>query len=106
MDRQTGRAEPKALHFIGVLEVTPSSRSDGWVLRIRVEDRLGPRLPEDEDAPEGEEDIDLATFEAEFIVPERGTAEVSLDAEDAHARSKFNRILKRMLNDSHSAAGR
>ena len=78
--------------------------ADGWVLRLRVEDRLCSRLPEDEDAPEGEEDIDLATFEAEFIVLERGTAEVSLDAEDAHA--KFNRILKRMLNDSHSAAGR
>jgi len=92
---------------IGVLEIGPPAAGDGWLLRIRVEDRLGPRLPEDGDAPEEEEDIDLATFEAEFILPDRGTAEVLLDAEDAHAKAKFSRLLKRMLNNEHRpAAGR
>ena len=56
---------------IGTLEVSPPAAKNGWVLRIRVEDRIGPRLPEDEDAPEGEEELDLQTFEADFIVPER-----------------------------------
>lgn len=89
---------------IGLLELRSPAAQDGWVLRIRVEDRLGPRLPEDGDAPEGEEEIDLETFEAEFTKPERGTAEVSLDAEDAHAKAKFSRIFNRILKDKHHAA--
>jgi hypothetical protein len=89
---------------IGLLEIRPPAPKDGWVLRVRVEDRIGPRLPEDEDAPEGEEEIDLATFEAEFFQPERGTAEVLLDAEDAQAKARFTRVLKQMLNDKHRAA--
>src|SRR5271165_1210538 len=40
---------------IGELEVRPRHTTDGWLLRIRVEDRLGSRLPEDEDAPPEEE---------------------------------------------------
>ncbi|MGO9171340.1 MAG: hypothetical protein ACLP7P_05170 [Rhodomicrobium sp.] len=92
---------------IGLLEIRPPAAKDGWVLRVRVEDRIGPRLPEDEDAPEGEEEIDLATFEAEFFQPERGTAEVLLDAEDAQAKARFTRVLKQMLNDKHrDPAGR
>jgi len=92
---------------VGLLEIRPPAAKDGWVLRIRVEDRIGPRLPEDEDAPEGEEEIDLATFEAEFFQPERGTAEVLLDAEDAQAKARFTRLLKQMLIDKHrTPAGR
>ncbi len=85
---------------------TPPAAGDAWSLRIRVEDRLGPRLPEDEDAPEEEEEIDLATFEAEFILPERETAEVLLDAEDARARARFSRFLKQMLTGEHRSAGK
>ena len=55
---------------IATLEVRPANGKNGWVLRIRVEDRIGPRLPEDEDAPDGEEEIDLQTFEADFIKPD------------------------------------
>lgn len=86
---------------VGTLEVTPPLRGDGWVLRIRVEDRLGPRLPEDEDAPQEEEEIDLAAFEAEFILPDRGVAEVVLDYENAQAKTRFNRVFKQMLTDAH-----
>ena len=86
---------------IGTLEVSPPAPKDGWVLRIRVEDRIGPRLPEDEDAPEGEEELDLQTFEADFIVPERGTAEVSLEAEDTQAKARFTRLLNHMLRNEH-----
>ncbi|MGA9549907.1 MAG: hypothetical protein WBS14_19880, partial [Rhodomicrobium sp.] len=81
--------------------VRPPVPKNGWVLRIRVEDRIGPRAPEDEDAPEGEEELDLQTFEADFIVPERGTAEVSLEAEDAHAKASFTKFLNHMLRNEH-----
>ena len=86
---------------IGMLEVSPPAAKDGWVLRIRVEDRIGPRLPEDEDAPEGEEELDLQTFEADFIVPEFAIAEVSLEAEDAQAKARFTRLFNHMLRNEH-----
>ncbi len=86
---------------IGALEVRPRNGKNGWVLRIRVEDRFGPRLPEDEDAPDGEEEIDLQTFEADFIAPERGEAEVSLEAENAQARANFTRLFNHMLRNEH-----
>ncbi len=91
---------------VGVLEIRPPAARDGWALRIRVEDRLGPRLPEDEDAPGEEEEIDLATFETEFIQPERGTPEVLLDAEDAHAKARFSQVFKQMLTGGHRSAAK
>ena len=86
---------------IGTLEVRLPVPKNGWVLRIRVEDRIGPRVPEDENAPEEEEEIDLPTFEADFILPERGTADVFLEAEDAHAKASFSRLLNHMLRNEH-----
>jgi len=86
---------------IGTLEVRPPGPENGWVLRIRVEDRFGSRVPEDEDAPEEEEEIDLQTFETDFILPERGTADVFLEAEDAHAKASFSRLLNHMLRNEH-----
>ena len=91
---------------IGALEVGPSAAEDGWRLLIRVEDRIGPRLPEDEDAPEGEEELDLQSFEADFIAPERGTAEVWLEAEDANAKVRFDRLLDKMLRNEHRLLGK
>ncbi len=89
---------------IGTLEARPGNGKNGWVLRIRVEDRFGPRLPDDEDAPDGEEEIDLQTFEADFIAPERGEAEVVLEAENAHAKASFTRLFNHMLRNEHNAA--
>ncbi len=89
---------------IGTLEVRPHNEKNGWLLRIRVEDRFGPRLPEDEDAPDGEEEIDLQTFEADFIAPERGEAEVLLEAENAQAKASFTRLFNHMLRNEHRSS--
>ena len=91
---------------VGILEVHPPADRGGWVLHVRVEDRIGPRLPEDEDAPEDEEEIDLETFEAEFIRPQRGTVDVTLDAEDPAARARFAGLFGHMLRNEHRAARR
>lgn len=66
---------------VGLLEVSDPHAQMGWVLRIRIEDSLSDRLPEDEPIPEGEEDIDLAAFNTEFIVHGSGTAFVNVDAQ-------------------------
>ncbi len=87
---------------IGLLEVRPGNGKNGWVLRIRVEDRLGPRLPEDEDAPDGEEEIDLQTFEADFIKPDPDAAEVFLEAENAHGKASFTRLFNHILRNEHT----
>jgi hypothetical protein len=86
---------------IGTLEVGPPAGKNGWVLRVRIEDRIGPRLSDDEDAPEGGEELDLQTFEADFIVPQRGAAEVLLEAEDAQAKARFTRVFNHMLRNEH-----
>ncbi len=88
---------------IATLEVRPAHEKNGWVLRIRVEDRVGPRLPEDEDAPDGEEEIDLQTFEADFIKPDPDAAEVSLEAENAQAKASFTRLFNHILRNEHGA---
>jgi hypothetical protein len=87
---------------VATLDVRPANGKSGWVLRIRVEDRIGPRLPEDEDAPDGEEEIDLQTFEADFIKPDPDAAEVSLEAENGHAKASFTRVFNHMLRNEHS----
>jgi hypothetical protein len=86
---------------VGILEVTPSLGRDGWVLTIRVEDEIGDRLPEDESAPDEEEEIDLETFNSDFIVPERGTVLVSVDAEDEAAKARFDELLTALLKNIH-----
>lgn len=99
-----GTEEKEDLHIfteIGSLEVSTTTGEDGWVLRLRVEDPLGPGLPEDDDMLNGEEEIDLATFYNEFIKPERGTAFVSLEAENNRAKKRFEKILDLMRKNQH-----
>lgn len=73
-------------------------------MRIRVEDDIGPRLPEDEPVPDGEEEIDLSTFYQEFIETGRGVAEVSLEAESPAAKGEATRVLDAILTDRHRRA--
>lgn len=105
--QQFGEEESEELSdilAIGLLEVIPQADKNGWLLRIRVEDRIGQRMPEDEAVPEDEEELDLPTFEAEFMTPERGAVDIVLQAEDGYAKARFARIFKEMLRDEHSAA--
>ena len=88
---------------VGILEVSPPPVKNGWVLSIRIEDPLGPRTPDDEPVPEGEEDIDLATFEADFIASGRATEDMTLDAETAEATAHFEALFAKLLRDRHAA---
>lgn len=86
---------------VGHLEVRPRREPHRWVLRVRVEDDIGPRLPEDEPVPQNEEDIDLATFFEEFIASNRGIADVSAEVEGPAAKASLNHILREMTMDWH-----
>jgi len=78
---------------IGLLEVVPRQRPDLWIIRLRVEDDAGSRMPEDEPMPEDEEDVDLQTFYDEFFKNERGIAELSAEVESAAARENLEAVL-------------
>lgn len=84
---------------VGTLEA--SQPGAGWTLRVRIEEPLGDRLPEDEPAPEEAEELDLAAFQQEFFRPERGTAFVELDAEDDAALQRFHGLVNAMRSDRH-----
>lgn len=105
-DSRLGEAEREDLSEmteIGLLEVTPRQKPGDWTLRIRVEDDIGPGLPEDEPVPEGDEQIDVATYYEEFIATDRGLAEVSAEAGGGDAKTSLGRLLDAILTDRHQA---
>ncbi len=79
----------------------PRQKPHRWVLRVRVEDDIGPRVPMEEPVPEGEEEIDLPTFQKEFIKANRGIAEVNTEVEGPAAKASLNKLLRAMLTDRH-----
>jgi len=95
------REEVSEIAEIGLLEVMPRQKPHIWTLRIRVEDDIGPCLPEDEPVPEAEEELDLPTFYEEFINADRGIADVSIEIDSPAAKASFNEVLEAMLTDRH-----
>jgi hypothetical protein len=101
---QLGEAEKDELseiNEVGLLEVMPRKEPGRWTLRIRVTDDIGPRLPDDEPVPDEDEEIDLATFNEEFVVADRGFIEVSAEAQDRAASAELTRLVEAMLTDRH-----
>jgi hypothetical protein len=95
------REEVSEISEVGLLEVMPRQKPHIWTLRVRVEDDIGPRLPEDEPVPETEEELDLPTFYEEFIKADRGLAEVSVEVDSPAAKASFNRVPEAILTDRH-----
>jgi hypothetical protein len=58
-------------------------------------------MPDDEPVPADSEEIDLATFNEEFVAADRGYTEVSADARDRAARAELTRLVKAILTDRH-----
>lgn len=85
----------------GLLEVTPRKKPSRWTLRIRVTDDIGPRVPDDEPVPTEDEEIDLATFNDEFIRADRGFVEVSAEVKDRAASADLMHLVEAIVTDSH-----
>ena len=94
--------EVASLTTVGTLEAKPSGGEGGWVLRVRVEDELGPHVPEDHSVPDLPEEIDLDAFDADFVAPDRGTAYIAVYAETPEAKKAFDRIFDDLITDRHS----
>jgi len=86
---------------IGTLDVTPLHSPQGWVLRVRIEDALGERLPDDEPFPAEPEEIDLRTFQEQFIERASGAEFVSVDAETPQAWQLCKKLLAEIEGNRH-----
>lgn len=93
--------EAAVLATTGILEVRPRDVEHVWVLQIRIEDVVGPHVPEDESVPEDAEEIDLDAFLVDFILPDRGTVDVTVKAETVAAKRAFDRLLNEIITDRH-----
>ena len=86
---------------VATLEITPAHPSDGWRMTITVEDEIGPRGPGRGTTVEDDQEIDLETFNSLFIRPERGTATVVAQADDAAAEARLSSLLASIETNRH-----
>lgn len=100
------REELSEIATVASLEIAPVHASDGWRLTVVVEDEGGPRVPEEDAADEGEEEIDLETFYAEFIRPGRGSANVVAEVEDSSAERRLADLISAIEKNRHGSEPR
>jgi hypothetical protein len=100
------REDLSEIATIATLEVTPVHASDGWLLRVVVEDEVGPRISDTDTADAAEQQIDLGTFCKEFIRSGRGCANVVVEVEDPAARARVTRLLNAIEANRHSTRDR
>jgi hypothetical protein len=97
------REDLSEIATVGTLEIAPVEPGKGWLLTVLIEDEAGPRAPDDNAAPEGEEEIDLDAFYDEFIRPGRGNAYVVAEVENAAAKGRVTRLLNRIERNLHGS---
>lgn len=95
------REDLSEIATVGTLEIAPVEPGKGWLITVLIEDEVGPRAPDDNAAPEGEEEIDLDAFYDEFIRPGRGNAYVVAEVENAAAKGRVTRLLNRIERNLH-----
>lgn len=130
-----GDDEREALSEIAtfaVVEIAPGNAADGWLLRIVVEDEIGPRLSPGEAAGEpiglsqgddpadgsegndpadgGTDDtaeldtmLDLGAFYREFMRPGRGVATISAEVDGEPGRRRLATLLETIEKDGPHA---
>ena len=97
------REELSEIATVGGLEIAPLDARKGWLLTVLIEDEVGPRAPDDDDAPESDEEIDINDFYNEFIRPERGNAYVIAEVENAAAKGRVTRLLNLVERNLHGS---
>jgi hypothetical protein len=95
------REDLSEIATVATLEIAPAHPSDAWLMTVIVEDEIGPRGPGRGTTVEDDQQIDLETFYSQFIRPERGTATVVAQANDAAAEAGLSSLLASIENDRH-----
>jgi hypothetical protein len=78
---------------VGTLEIAPAHAADGWLVRIVVEDEVGPRISAGEMASAAEEQIDLGAFYHEFIRSGRGRADITAEIDGPEGKARLAYLL-------------
>ena len=100
------REDLSEIATVATLEITPAHAADGWLLRIVVEDEIGPRITDREASSEAEQPIDLGTFYSEFIRPGRGNASITGEIEGPAAKDHLTRLLQTIEQNRHASEQR
>ena len=86
---------------IGTLQIAPAHPAEGWLITIVVEDEFGPRVLDESQGGEEEQEIDVEAFYDFFIRPRRGIASASAEVDNAGAEEHLSRLLKDIELDRH-----
>ncbi len=95
------REDLSEVETVATLEVTPARATDGWSLKVTVEDEAGPRLATGEAGIAPDQQIDLGTFYHEFIRSGRGIATATAEVQDTSAERHLNQLLDAILVNRH-----
>jgi hypothetical protein len=98
------REDLSEVETVATLEIAPANASDGWLIKVVVDDEVGPRLPDRAASIEGEQQIDLGTFYRRFIKPDRGIATATAEVLNTEAEQRLNRLLESISTNRHAAA--
>jgi hypothetical protein len=99
------REDRSEVAVTATLEITPQYASDGWLLKVIVEDETGPRAPDRQIGVEAEQPIDLGTFYRQFVCPERGIAMVMAEVHSAAGEGRLGRLIDAIAVDRHTGDG-
>jgi len=97
------REDLSEIATVATLEIAPRNASEGWLLRVVVEDEIGPRIAEGAVSGGEEQQIDLGTFYNEFIRPGRGSANVVAEVDGPEATAHVSRLLGTIEKNRHSS---
>jgi len=81
----------------GTLEISPQRGPGGWTLQLRAEGTAELRPASEGDGLDPDAELSLETFESEFLNPEHGEVDITVQFEDAAARRRFEDWLGRKL---------
>jgi hypothetical protein len=89
---------------IGTLQIAPAHAAEGWLITIVVEDEFGPRVLDESEGGEEEQEIGVDAFYDLFIRPRRGSASASAEVDNPDAEEHLSRLLKDIELDRHGAS--
>ncbi len=88
---------------IATLEIAPAQATEGWRLKITVEDELGPQ-PLGRSAAGQEREMDVAAFYDSFLRQDRGLAVAAADVEGPEGEAHLARLLEDIETNRHGAS--
>ena len=89
---------------VGTLQIAPAHAAEGWLVTIVVEDEFGPRILDESEASEGEQEIGVAAFYDLFIRPRRGNASAVAEVEGPESAERLTRLLEDIELNRHGSS--